>query len=219
MIKINVTKDFRCFKQGESFDFSHLSELKHILLVGENGSGKSTLFQSVRGKYEKPIYSTSMILSSIKQNVSPHFLVESDYEVVYGFDARVEGGSSLENSFDASAYVESGAFTADKLSHGQSEIYLINKFVKRIESQIIKDRTLILLDEFDKGFSLSNQIKSINIINYLVSKGCHVLSISHNIFLIKSSMIVYDMISKKEMLARTYIDSQINKNSPSLPLR
>jgi len=50
-MKITVIKDFRCFKEGEVFDFGNISKkpMGFVTIVGENGCGKSSLLQALRG--------------------------------------------------------------------------------------------------------------------------------------------------------------------------
>lgn len=207
-MKIRINKDFRGFKEGVEHNLNFSDSINTICIVGDNGSGKSSLLDAIVGNFisSKKQYSDT-ILDDKKSKLKDYItLSEHNFEVVFGFNAHLEGGSTLDTSFDASAYVTSGAFYADRKSHGEGEMIYLSNFINKIKDQIIPNKTLICLDEFDKGFSLKNQIRANNLINRFVYEfKCKVLFTTHNPFLIYQETIVYNLEKQEFQISSKYL--------------
>lgn len=204
-MKITVKKSFRNLAEGLVYDFSDLPTFKRITIVGENGCGKSSILQALRGsikdKKNTSLYRSDFI--SLADNVT----IEHDYETIIFFDGVKDNGSDLMNGYDAVNYLEMGGMAAQRLSHGQGTLMYLNKFLSENKSKFIPDKTLLVFDEIDNGFSLGNQTKFNNFISNLahVSR-CNVLIVSHNPFFIKQSLIVYNFNKRDFDLSDDYLE-------------
>ena len=202
---VTINKDFRGLVSGTEYEFKfNNSAIKSVCVVGDNGCGKSSLLNAIVGNYADN--SWSIVTDNKRQLKSYITISDHNFEIVFGFDAAMEAGSNLATSYDASAYIDNAGFYADRKSHGEGELIYIDNFFRKIKDKIIPDRTLICLDEFDKGFSLGNQVKAINFIHTLVYKyKCSVLFTTHNPFLMMDEVVVYDFQTRKYILSDEYI--------------
>lgn len=207
-MKITVKNDFRNLKKGDVYDFTDINKLKTITVVGKNGCGKSSIFQALRGTKDD-IKSDSLYKNDflkLKDNIE----VEHSYEKIFYLDSVKDNGSDLNNAYDASAYVNSGGFYTKDKSHGESSIFYLSMFLDKIKKDIVENKTLIVFDEFDKGFSLELQAKVRDIIYNISEKhNVHIITISHNPILIYKSYIVYDMEKHEMVSSSEYLNDKI----------
>lgn len=200
---ITINKDFRKFKTGDIFDFSNLDKFKFITMVGNNGCGKSTIVQIIRG-FKHSNNETSLFASDYKDLVK-NVTIECPYEKVFVFDSIKDDGNHFMNAYDASNYLTSGGFGIKDKSHGESSVINIHLFFEKIKNKIVKDNTLVVLDEVDKGLSLQQQTAFINFIYKLINMGCHVVFVTHNVFAIQGSLMVYNLEKKDWQSSKSYI--------------
>ena len=204
-MKITVNKDIRNFKKGDEFDFTKiLGKIGYITLVGDNGCGKSTLIHAIRGiKNDKK---TNSLSESDFIKLSQNFSIEHNYEKIFHFDNIKDNGSSMNVSYDAVEYIQSGGFYTKDKSHGESSLMYLSMFIDKIKEEIIPGKTLIVMDEVDNGFSIKNMAKFINVVlNLNVKEQCHVITISHNPFLIHQNGVVYDVAKKDVVLSSRFL--------------
>jgi len=201
-ITITAKNDIRNIKAGTSIGFP-----KGVtVVVGDNGSGKSTLLQAIRGKYDKE--NQSLCQEQFKQ-LSNNFEIESEFEGYFFLDAVKDAPNSMDNAYDAMAFVASGGYHTSTLSHGQVQKFLIQKTIDKITDWRAKNpdaKGLLVLDEFDKGFDLKMQSYVFNIINNIAKK--HFVSVicaSHNYLLIKKVYVVFDANTMEYISAREYL--------------
>ena len=198
-MKITVKTDFRNLKKGDVYDFTNIDKLKTITVVGKNGCGKSSIFQALRGTKDD-IKNDSLYKNDFKK-LKDNIEVEHSYDKIFFLDSVKDNGFDLNNAYDASSYVNSGGFQTKKKSHGESSLIYLSLFLDKVKKEIVENKTLIVFDEFDKGFSLELQAKVRDIISNISEKyNVHIITISHNPILIYKSYIVYDM-EKREMVS------------------
>ena len=204
-MKIIFNNAVRKFEAGATFDFDKLPLLKSFTIVGENGCGKSTIMQAIRGSFPsttESLYEADNVDLVKKGGV----VIEHDYDKAFFLDSIKDNGLDFNNAYDAAALVLNGGYGKNRVSHGESSLQYMYSFLKRIESAIVPNKTLIVLDEVDKGLSLSNQAKFKNFVTKLtVQYDCDVLVVSHNPFFIIQSIFCYDVASRDYVASRTYI--------------
>jgi len=205
MLKITIKKDFRNLKQGTIYDFSDIDDMHYLIVSGENGCGKSSIFHALRGtKIDNKSYSIKSF-GDLKDNVE----VEHNYDRILFLDSVIDNPADFNVAYDAVNYVESGGFEQQYLSHGQKTLSSLGKFFKDNENNF--KNSLIILDEVDKGLSLANQAKFANVIDNLVYKHkAHVICITHNVFTIQNSMVVFDFEKNELMSSEKYILEKTN---------
>lgn len=204
MLKITVKNDFRNQKAGDVYNFDLIDKIGLTTLVGENGSGKSTILQVIRGSVKS---NTKSLYEADYKLIALNVEIEHNYEQILFFDAIKDNGNDFMNAYDASNYINSGGFYSQNLSHGQSALMYIKKFMNENEKKIIPGKTLVVFDEIDNGLSLTNLSKFINFINKLqVIKKCHILIASHNPFFIVQSVICFDVMAKEYTSSSAYVE-------------
>ncbi len=206
-MKITIKKDFRTFKAGDVFDFSELKTLRDIVLVGDNGCGKSSLIHALRGY--KNDHKTNSLYNSDFDELAKNIEVEHEYEKIFYLDNVKDNGTDFKVAWDASQFLSSGGFQAQKLSHGQGTLTYLTKFISEYENRIVSGKTLLVFDEIDNGLSLKNMALFRNlVVNLCFKHKCHILIISHNPFLISQSFMCYDISKKDYVSSSNYILEQ-----------
>ena len=203
---IKILSDFRGFKAGETIDWSiadGATSSMFITVVGENGCGKTALLGALRGKMDKD---ASHLLTDDFIKLGKNIEVTHHYEKLMFFDTVADDGNNFMVSFDASAYIDKGGHAKQSLSHGQGSLSDLNRFIKTVAKDSIPGKTLVVLDEADKGLSLKNQSLFMNVVHLFTTKyNCDVLFVTHNPFAMCQSIIVYDMAERKFTLSESYI--------------
>lgn len=208
-MKIEIKTDFRQLKNGDIYDFTIIEDLKSLCVVGDNGCGKSSLFHALRGtKNDLP---SESLYKRDCQDLARMVDIYHNYDKIFYLDSILDDGRNFNNAYDASNLVISGGFTAGKLSHGQSSLMYLSNFLSKINDLInINDKVLIVFDEIDKGFNLTNQSKYHLIIENIIRKyNAHIIFITHNILTISQSLIIYDFSAKTMVSATDYLENKI----------
>lgn len=200
MIRITANQDIRKFKAGDSFEFNEFP----TLVVGKNGCGKSTIFHAVRGF--KDDAKTRSLNESDFRLLSMSFDVEHDYERIFHYDSVKDSGTDMMNAYDAAAYISSGGFATRNSSHGETQLVQFDMFMKRISDKIIPGKTLLILDEMDKGFGLWFAAKFRSMVKHISAKhGLDVIAITHNLMAILQSEKVYSVPLKQYVPSDVYV--------------
>lgn len=202
---VEVLSKFRKFKEGEVFEF----KMPVTIIVGDNGSGKSSLLQAIRGKLELVTLGNQSLFKSDFIKLSKNIKVITDIEHFLFFDSIKDDGGNMNNAYDALSFIDGGGFHTNKLSHGETQLYHLTKIIQNVEKIRKKSdkKILVVLDEFDKGFSLSNQSKAMNVLNNLSKRfNLQILCVSHNYLLIQKIKIVYDLETRSYVGAKNYLE-------------
>jgi len=207
-MKITFNKSVRNIEAGTVIDFGIIEKVKHITLVGDNGCGKSTIIQSIRGCFPpttKSMFEDEYTALSKAAQVE----IEHNYEKVFFLDAVLDNGTHFKNAYDAPSLIKMGGFDKGRKSHGEGSLIDISRFMENNKSKIVPDKTLIVFDEIDNGFSLKNMSIFINFINKLIHEyKCHVIISTHNPFFISQSFICFDVSEKMMKPANKYIEEK-----------
>jgi len=201
-ITITAKNDIRNLKKGTSVGFP-----KGVtVVVGNNGSGKSTLLQAIRGKYDSG--NQSLCQEQFKK-LSDNFEIESEFDAYFFLDSVKDAPNSMDNAYDAMAFIKSGGYHTQTLSHGQVQKFLIQKTIDNITDWRDENpdaKGLLVLDEFDKGFDLKMQNLVYNIINNIAKKHkVSVICASHNYLLINKVYVVFDADKMEYASSREYL--------------
>jgi predicted ATPase len=203
MLKFTFTDDFRTFKKGEVIDLSDPLESVGIVgIVGDNGVGKSSFLQAFRGQHvtnDQSMYSRDF--KEIAEKVS----VEHDYQKILFFDAVKDDPLDMNNAFDAYSYVTNGGMGAERRSHGEGTLGRLASFLLKVTAAPGKEKTLIVIDEADKGFSLRLQGAYRQLLSKFQSIPCDIVVVTHNPFLIASLNSVYDVETRSFVTSTGYI--------------
>lgn len=204
-LKFNIKKDFRKFKEGVSYEFD-FSDRDIIFIVGPNASGKSTLLHALRvnkNSFKETNLMIDNYLIGIKESIEVEGL--ENFEKVFYLDSVIDDPINLGNASDAFSFIELGGYGQMNLSNGQKTLSTIGRFLENIKDKIVRDKTLIVLDEFDKGVDIDKQLKTVNILKTFVSLGAKVLIVSHYILSwLGSAKDVFDIVDNKFYEAPEY---------------
>jgi predicted ATPase len=179
--KIEIIKDFRCFKKGDTFTFRPGVNL----LVGEQGTGKSTILDRIKidGKTgEKPEVA---LITATKIHM-----------MAFDFEKDTPRG---KGSFD-----DSKPFNPQLaclfLSHGQ-----VNNFV--LEELSRRKNILFLMDEPDMALSIRSVHKLVAHLKTAAQNGCQVLASVHNPIVIEAFDEVLSFEHRQWMSSKEFIKS------------
>lgn len=183
MIKIEATENIRCFRKGDVFEFT-----EPTLLVGSNGSGKSTLLRALRGYYGYKFGADQEIAHSWdtseqdNKKLAKSFLVTTEIKEGVFFDAVLD--DPARQTVDAVSLLTSGGYHLNRKSHGEAGFSLLDRCIKSKEN--VQDK-LVVLDEFDNGFSIEKQVQSKKLLTNLTKLASLVLAVSHSYLVVRFS--------------------------------
>lgn len=211
MIKIEVLEDIRCFKKGDTFEFT-----EPTLLVGSNGSGKSTLLRALRGYYGYKFSSGIDIehdwdtSEQDNKKLAKSFAVTTTIKQGVFFDAVLD--DPARQTIDAISLVTSGGYYLNRKSHGEAGFALLDRCIRSKENVQNK---LLVLDEFDSGFSIEKQVQSKKLLTNLPKIAALVLAVSHSYLVVRfTDYRLYCMDTRKFITTEQFanrVDCMINR--------
>lgn len=182
-----ITKDHRCFKQGESYDLRPLT-----ILVGDQGCGKSTLLDGLQE--HRDFLSCELIDKALRKGVKSFYFDSEKMNprlkdpAIYTTPAGKDRGIGFKN-----------ALVSRFASHGEIMVnFTVECFKKASES-------VIIVDEPESGLSLRNQFKLWNEIQNAVNRKCQVLVATHSLVLIQGAESVLSLEHKRWMSSEEFI--------------
>ena len=217
-ISIKIKEDIRnVLKSGTEyvFDFEEdkYNKEPYIIITGDNGSGKSTLLNCIRGN----------MCSNGDDNVSGYgemnklgytdiwkfknsCEIETDFEKIFFLSSEFDDPHALNNSADAVMFLENGGMASRNKSNGEKMLIMLAQWLEKHKSQF-DDRTLLVLDEIDRGYDLRYQKGMMNMLNKLTSDhGVKILIVVHNLLpLLLCENDVFVMGENKKMRGKVYI--------------
>jgi len=169
MIKsITFRKDFRCFAKGDTFEFKPGVNV----IVGDQGSGKSTLIELIRVCFEatKGDNDSSWrgrTLENHKDIGKVITLEDEENTSIIAIDFERESvrdmSQMLYDQMDMQMF-------GMKASHGQSNLAMLNKFLKRVVDDKESKITTVIMDEPDAALSPRSCYLLIGAIHKLATK-------------------------------------------------
>lgn len=203
-IKITLNQSFRNLMLDDIYEFD---DQIYTIVVGDNGCGKTSLFRALRG-YKNDIEEESLEKSDLKE-LAKNIEVEHNFEKIFYYDAVNDNGSNFMNAYDASAYVSGGGHARQRKSNGEGNFIQLSIFMEKMIPEIVKGKSLLVIDELDTGFSLLNMGRVDKILESLYVKyGLTMIVITHNPILMLKTGVVYDFVNKKLVDAKEYVEKE-----------
>ena len=178
--KITFLKDYRCFKEGESYSFNSGVNL----LVGDQGCGKSSLLTLFK---QRKTTSGIIDISTDKLTSTASFDFEHDNLRTQG---RLTNGGALKLQV-----------TSLWSSHGQSVNYILTR-LDELETDVI------FMDEPDMALSIRSILKLVNKLQEVEKLGKQVITAVHNPLIISKFERVLSLEHKVWMSNREFINLQ-----------
>ena len=225
-MKLTVKNDFRKFKAGDEYIFTSFdnerkndTDTRILYIVGDNGTGKSTLMKAMRSLYysdRNVIENNKVENSNLKLEVNEcasHIELEGfdKYEMVIALDGELDDNMRYECAQSASDFVDSGAYHMRHMSNGTRSAMIYVNLIQKYKEKIIPGKTLVLLDEVDKGW----MIKYTTTIGDQLRKnfpGCDIIIVTHNPLCWLSDILdksyIYDIESKSYVNGNEYFYSK-----------
>lgn len=184
---LTFTKDWRCFKAGDRFEFRPGINL----LVGDQGCGKSSLLQAIHigGCTGKDFGSDKEMRERVQIEASPVKMYKFDFE---RDNPRIQAGLGKNPLFQL------GSMWA---SHGETSRIIIQNIDGLAEC-------MILMDEPDMALSIRSCNMLVKTFRNVAERGSQVIAAVHNETVMRQFKEVYSLEHRKWMDTSEFIESQ-----------
>lgn len=208
-INIEILKSFNNLEKGSKYTFD-FSDRFYYLIVGKNGCGKSSLLNAIRstkcdnadtklGDWERKVGYVD--IAKYKGNVN----IDTDFEKIFFLSSEFDDPLSLNNAASANSFIANGGYASRNKSNGEKSMQLLGKWMNENEKDF-NGKTLIVLDEVDKGFDIRYQSRLLHLIGVLNKKhGVKCLVISHHSLPILLADKIYDFENKRLTSSAVYL--------------
>lgn len=193
IISVAFKSDYRCFKSGDSFEFSDVN-----LLVGDQGSGKSSLIGAIlAAQKDRSLLDVRLNEETIKKGTDTFFF---DFEKD---NPRIKDFNLYSRPDGTSCGIGVGAAIASKFrSHGEILACFSVDAIKKARDCIV------FLDEPESALSIRNQFILADVLHAAVDRNCQLFISTHCLPIIQSFDSVVSLEDKQWMSSQSFIDSQ-----------
>jgi predicted ATPase len=184
---VKFKESYRCFSQGQTFDFQQLN-----LLVGDQGCGKSTLLNLIF-KRDKilDVKLTDLGKAGVKtfyfdsEKMNPRVLNPiKEYTNLDGTNKGIGLGAAIKARFS---------------SHGETLVCFTVHALKKATNNAV------FIDEPESGLSLRNQFRFVEEIKNTLARKCQLFIATHSLVLIQSFGDVLSLEHKQWMKSEDFI--------------
>ena len=179
--RLTFTKDWRCFKEFQVFDFRPGVNL----LVGDQGCGKSSLLKTIKDAGPTSVCDRAVVLTDSKC-------------VSYFFDFE-KGNPRTLGYFADDIMGQAGMMFS---SHGQANMAMINGLDQAAEC-------LVMVDEPDSALSIRSCVKLVAKLKNLEQRSAQVIAAVHNPVVIQAFEQVYSLEHRLWMTGSEFISTHM----------